>query len=155
MAQQLYGITVSTLAQTCQGLVIDTDTVPNVAQAENEIKGACASVNNQLRSKGVNVDALTGVSDNEQDNDLYRFARGAALYRCIYLMLIHRDRGGPVAESYKAVWDEYKVDLAAAMSTINPAGPSDLFEGVSPPNGESEFAVNLTTIQGKIITGGL
>jgi hypothetical protein len=53
------------------------------------------------------------------------------------------------------VWDEYKVDLAAAMSTINPAGPSDLFEGVNPPNGESEFAVNLTTIQGKIITGGL
>lgn len=154
MAQQTYGITVAVLRETCQGLNIDTDTVPTTAQAENEIKGACASVNNQLRSRGVNVDELTGTGDNEQLNDLYRFARGVALYRAIFLMLIHRDRGGPVAESYKAVWDEYKADLAAAMSTINPGGPSDRFDEVQPPDG-IEFAVNRATIQGKIITGGL
>jgi hypothetical protein len=154
MAQQTYGITTATLRETCQGLNIDTDTVPTTTQAENEIKGACASVNNQLRSKGIDVDALTGAHASEQLNDLYRFARGAALYRAIYLMLIHRDRGGPVAESYKAIWDEYKADLAAAMSTINPGGPSDRFDDVEPPGG-LPFAVNLDTIQGKIIMGGL
>lgn len=154
MAQQTYGITVATLGQTCQGLEINTDTVPNTAQAENEIAYASAAVNNQLRSKGINVDELTGSSDSEQMNDLYKSARGVVLYRSITLLLFHRSRGGDVATTYRELWTEYKADLAAAMATINPGGPSDRFDEVEPPDGV-EFSVNRNTIQGKIITGGL
>lgn len=150
---QLYGVTVSVLKSTCQGLQIDGGTVPSETQVTAEIERAAAKVNQALIDVGIDPSTLDVNSTNAEIENLYRIAQGVVLYRALALTLTHRDRGAKNAVGYFEEYAEFKESLKTSISRMIPSAKVGSFERMtthSPYPNEGDL-----TVRGKIIHGGI
>jgi hypothetical protein len=150
---QLYGVTVSVLKATCQGLQIDGGTVPSETQAIAEIERAAALVNQSLRDVGTDPEQLDPASGDDENANLYRIAQGFVLYRALAMVITHRDRGAKNAVGYFEEYAEFKETLKTRLSKMIPSAKVGSFERMttySPAPNEGDL-----TVRGKIIHGGI